>query len=71
MRELQMYAKVKDYTHVRSLRFLNVCMLGRYVCIVGYYSSKSDALQNMNIFMPITFVMTHIILILVLDSPLK
>ena len=47
-----------DYTHVRSLGFLNVCMLGKYVCIVGYYSSKLDALQNMGIFMPITFAMT-------------
>jgi hypothetical protein len=26
MRELQLYAKVMDYTHVRSLEFLNICM---------------------------------------------
>jgi hypothetical protein len=40
MRELEMFAKVMDYTLVTSLGFLNVCMLGKYVCIVGYYSSK-------------------------------
>jgi hypothetical protein len=35
-----MYAKVMDYTHVRSLEFLNICTLGKYVRIEGYYSSK-------------------------------
>jgi hypothetical protein len=29
-----------EYTPIRSLGFLNVYMLGKYVRIVGYYSSK-------------------------------
>jgi hypothetical protein len=58
MRQLQMYAKVMDYTPVRSLGSLNISMLGKYICIVGYYSSKSEALQNMSLFMPISFIMT-------------
>ena len=27
--ELQLYAKVMDYTPISSLRFLNICMLGK------------------------------------------
>jgi hypothetical protein len=53
-----MYPKVMDYTPVRSLGFLNICMLGKYVCIVRYYSSKSESLQNIGINMAITFAMT-------------
>ena len=48
MRQIPMYAKVMDYTPIRSLGFLNVCMLGKYVCIVGYYTFKSEALQNIS-----------------------
>ena len=58
MRQIPMYAKVMDYTPIRSLGFLNICMLGKYVCIVGYYSSKSEALQNISIIMHITLTMT-------------
>jgi hypothetical protein len=40
MQQLQLYAKVMDYTHVRSLEFLNICTLGKYVRIEGYYSCE-------------------------------
>jgi hypothetical protein len=33
MLKLQMYAKVMGYTHVRSLGFLNVCMLGKQLAL--------------------------------------
>ena len=33
MLELQMYAKVMGYTPVRSLGFLNVCMLGKQLAL--------------------------------------
>jgi hypothetical protein len=34
MRQLQKYTRVMDYTHVRSLGFLNICMLGKQLTLL-------------------------------------
>jgi hypothetical protein len=53
-----MYARVMNYTPVRSLGFLNVCMLGKQLSLLDVIPPKLEALQNIGLLKPITLTMT-------------